>query len=195
MKSREVVKIREWQVIQGLVSGLHMRSVCMPHYTPRRWWECDVFELTRAGYFREYEIKLSVSDFRADGQKSKFNRLTLQTRNKHQLLAGRSVDGPSQFFYVTPQGLIRPQDLPEFAGLIEFFWTPSHKYPPTYRTVVRAPRLHNHRADPKLEDRIFRTSYYRLIHLMLDRDLRFDNEPPQGEGEDHQIPPSPSPGT
>ena len=42
---------------------------CMPNYTPRDWWECDVFCVSKAGYFTEYEIKLTAQDFRADAQK------------------------------------------------------------------------------------------------------------------------------
>lgn len=52
----------------------HLRSTCVcaaPNYTPDGWWECDVWAVTRAGYGIEYEIKLSVHDFRADKQKAK----------------------------------------------------------------------------------------------------------------------------
>ena len=47
------------------------RKLRLPRYTPKGWWECDVFELTTSGYFREYEIKTSLSDFRNDAKKFK----------------------------------------------------------------------------------------------------------------------------
>jgi RNA polymerase primary sigma factor len=39
-------------------------AVLLPNYTPDKWHECDVFGVTRAGYFHEFEIKLTRADFR-----------------------------------------------------------------------------------------------------------------------------------
>lgn len=47
------------------------RSFVIPNYTPSGWFESDIFELTKSGYFREYEIKMSLSDFRADAVKAR----------------------------------------------------------------------------------------------------------------------------
>jgi hypothetical protein len=54
------------EIQQRLIVERYRRGICVPNYTPKDWWECDVFELTPAGYFREYEIKMTVADFRAD---------------------------------------------------------------------------------------------------------------------------------
>ena len=49
-----------------LLFDLYRTSTVIPNYTPRRWWECDVWEITKAGYFREYEIKVSRADLLGD---------------------------------------------------------------------------------------------------------------------------------
>jgi len=70
--------------------------------------ECDVLSILASGYVAEYEIKISRSDFRKDGQKRKwlyFNNLI----NKWI---------PNYFYYVCKEGLIKENEIPEFAGLI-----------------------------------------------------------------------------
>lgn len=112
-----------------LIFDLYKRSFVIPNYTPKGWWECDLFELTEAAFFREYEIKISRADFKSDASKSQTrahwrtnlyaNAAELETTDtKHSLLAERSVRGPSNFSFVVPDGLIEPSELPEWAGLI-----------------------------------------------------------------------------
>ncbi len=65
-------------------------------------FECDVLEITKSGYAYEYEVKISVSDFKADfKKKGKF-------------------DNPrtNYFYYIVPENLIFVNDIPDYAGLI-----------------------------------------------------------------------------
>lgn len=106
----------------------------LPNYEPPKWiwFECDVFVVTGDGYSIEYEIKLTVSDFKADRRKAW----------KHRRLAGE-YEGrfrPTRFFYVVPRGLIKLVDIPDYAGLVyvEIIGEP----PSCHECVVReAPRL------------------------------------------------------
>lgn len=41
----------------------------VPGYTPAGWWENDLFRLTKAGYWYEYEFKSSFRDFKKDFEK------------------------------------------------------------------------------------------------------------------------------
>ncbi len=114
--------ISERSIQQVLIREFWSSSwVLMPNYTPASWWECDLFRLTRAGYFYEYEIKLTKSDFRADQKKQKSfwgggpNRTT---QSKYELLASDEGAGPKEFWIVVPEDLIRPNDLPDWAGLM-----------------------------------------------------------------------------
>lgn len=167
----------------ALMLERHRRALCLPRYTPPSWWECDVLELTGSGYFREYEVKLTVADFKADAAKRMEKRpwafgTAAQWENKHALLAAGDPRGPVEFSFVVPEGLIAQEMLPPWAGLIElrdrgeghrptFRWTP--------HTVVKAPRLHDQKANEKLRKDILGVCYYRL-HVAM-QSIRDNTEP------------------
>jgi len=69
-------------------------------------FECDVLTVTKQGYLSEYEIKVSRSDFLKDAKKEW----------KHKNL--RDGKRTTRFFYVCPDGLIKPDELPDGYGLI-----------------------------------------------------------------------------
>lgn len=78
-------------------------------------WESDYLTLTRNGYVYEVEIKISKADFKND---------TKHKVNKHALLENVSksekciVGCPNYFYYAVPEDLIKPEEVPEYAGLI-----------------------------------------------------------------------------
>jgi hypothetical protein len=163
------MKPTEWEVSRCLMLERYRRNFVIPRYSPRNWWECDVFELTAAGYFREYEIKLTRGDFLADAKKDARDWNRNITRVKyHQLQAGDPA-GPVQFWYVTPQGMLRPGDLPPWAGHIEFEWRPGMTWAIKEHEVVKARRLHNHTVDPKVVGDVNRTCYWRMHDLFQKR--------------------------
>lgn len=82
--------MNENQIIQRIMAERYRRSTVCPRYTPTRWWECDVFELTEAGFFREYEVKISRGDFAADRLK--------ETHQRYQADGRSSRDGGSHQF-------------------------------------------------------------------------------------------------
>jgi hypothetical protein len=107
---------------------LHGASqLLIPRYTPRGWWECDLWRLTKSGYVEEYEIKLTVADFNQDAKKEepareRFNRQSRQweptpARNKHLILSG-TTEGPSRFYFVLPKEVLDRVQIPEWAGAI-----------------------------------------------------------------------------
>ena len=74
-------------------------------------WESDFISVTRAGYVHEYEIKVTLSDFKADSKKeSKHTRLS----KSHLCGRGRV---PNYFWYVTTFDLDIAL-VPEYAGLL-----------------------------------------------------------------------------
>lgn len=80
-------------------------------------WESDVVGVTKTGFAHEFEIKLTVADFKAEARKvKKFESLESGVYRYHygQLTAER----PNYFQYVVPEGLIDIADVPDFAGLI-----------------------------------------------------------------------------
>jgi hypothetical protein len=99
--------------------------------------ECDLLAIRKSGFADEFEIKCSRSDFLADRKKRVQYREPTRdeylngggwhsrndtdcpwTMNKLEWLA--TGDSPiNHFWYVTTEGLIQADDLPEFAGWIE----------------------------------------------------------------------------
>lgn len=125
-------------------------ALLVPNYTPGGWWECDIFRVTRAGYFYEYEIKLSVADFRNDAKKSRtiypqeFGEPP-EVERKYERLAAKDLNGPACFYYVVPKEIEETvrKELPPFAGLMVM------QRPGSYiKTVEKAPLLH----DKKIEE-------------------------------------------
>lgn len=147
-------------------------SFCLPNYTPHNWFECDVFVLTKAGYFTEFEIKLTLSDFKADANKLK-NKWEcvdghwqfVEGLTKHQRVEQADPKGPSRFYYATPKGLIPDGLLPKWAGLIEFETMPKSKRLDMMVTVD-APKIHNEKINPNVKEHALKMCYYRF-HRML----------------------------
>lgn len=65
--------------------------------------ECDYWAMDEAGITREYEVKISRADYFKDAEKHK--HITLDSAN--------------YFYYVVPQGLIKPDEVDKKYGLIE----------------------------------------------------------------------------
>ena len=64
--------------------------------------------VTKAGYWHEYEVKLSARDFDADFDKTA----------KHRALEARTANAPKSFHYVMPTDIAENVNVPEYAGLI-----------------------------------------------------------------------------
>jgi hypothetical protein len=77
--------------------------------------ECDVFRLTGSDFVIEYEIKISRSDFFADFKKGWSDK-----GEKHLQLKSGEERCPNRFFFVVPDGLVKPEEVPAYAGLIYF---------------------------------------------------------------------------
>lgn len=165
------------QEIQSvLLRSRFRRNLLMPRWTPAQWFECDLFELTAAGFWREYEIKVSRSDFRNDRRKGPTERdlkwwkyigaADQETRSKHDRLAAGDTRGPVQFWFVAPAGIIPLEELPHWAGLIEIHAHRTGRGLMAHeRSVKSAPRLHRQPLkDPQsVERQLQKASYYRLL--------------------------------
>lgn len=168
-----------WQLIRLIYSTRWASGLTLPNYTPAGWFECDVFELTKAGYFREYEVKVTRADFFADQTKKRPDRWKWKNGvrvdtpgdRKHDLLAARSAAGPTRFWYVTPKGLVRPDELPEWAGLIEAVpQTPHRAGGRLFETEVRpAPQLHRQKLPAAAGEHARGVCYYRYHHELAKR--------------------------
>lgn len=166
----------ERQVQDGIyrdLLGAH-EFIC-PGYTPINWYECDVFALTRAGCFVEHEVKLTRADFRKDATKgtdrAKFisdpgGGQLYERRSKHERLAARDKNGPVRFWYVVPDGLIDPSEVPEWAGLK---YARMDKRGVRVYAVKNAPTLHRDKCpwSDRIRDHVQGIFFYRFWTLRL----------------------------
>lgn len=107
-------------------------------------WESDLLFLSKSGIWTEIEIKVSRSDFIAD----------LKKVERHSILADKENRmKPNRFFYAVPEGIVQPDEVPGYAGLL---WVNEWSSCPDMRKP--APLLHNHKISPgdlKLADKFY----------------------------------------
>lgn len=128
------------------------RSSCeaiMPNVFVHNWNECDALMVLRSGYVHEVEMKLTRSDFKADFKKTNWwKRVPSDVRwardgmqnvesNKHDLLE-QGTCFPNRFSFLVPDGLIDPDDVPPYAGLMYFRRYEGHY---GHIKVIRQPKL------------------------------------------------------
>lgn len=144
----------------------------LPNYTPNNWWENDVFQITKAGYWVEYEIKRSVSDYRADFNKIEsfagYDAGTGYENSKHKMLESgvdeynfdphanhphfegkytRTIRTPNRFYFCLPIELLEKIQVPEYSGLISYQENHGRT---TYRIEKTAPLRHKTKHGDKI---------------------------------------------
>lgn len=162
------VRMTASQIITSLMRPRFGINFCLPRYTPEGWWECDVFEVTRNGFWNEYEVKISRQDFMQDAQKRRRmgywsrseGRVVTNPLTKHERLnLDLTAATPKRFWYVTPVDLIQLEELPPFAGLIEVL--PRQGW--AYEVVrVQAPVRHSLKVNPQTVEHARGICYYRM---------------------------------
>jgi hypothetical protein len=131
--------------------------------------EMDVIEISKAGYITESEIKRSYSDFKADFRNKKFKHENLKNRMAFKMYdiwkRGKRTDEqrkaikiPNYFYYVCPHGLIKIEDIPEYAGLIYVSDVGMLHY------VKIAPRLHREKATYEIYEKMASKLAQRLFY-------------------------------
>lgn len=117
--------------------------------------ETDLLVIQKSGLIFDIEIKISRSDYLAD-----FNKL-----EKHSILSGKSVVEyfPNKFYYAVPEGLIKSEEIPTYAGLI--YIKGNHAY-----EIKAAPFLHKNKLEfrKRLADKFYYS--YRELLSYKDRD-------------------------
>lgn len=106
-------------------------------------WESDVISVTRSGFIHEFEIKVTRADFKQDGKKDRARLLCDPVVTG--FWGSHTCSRPNYFYYVVPQGLIQPEEVPEYAGLI-YAVEPvvgHHLYFGTTKEIKAARRIHN----------------------------------------------------
>lgn len=140
------------------ILGRHLfeleHSPICSNFQTKNLQECDLISVSPAGYLFEFEMKTSVSDFKADFKKeAKHKRLKLKEGVYYPPKAKSSDQRTefllcSYFWYVCPACLIRDDMIPEYAGLIWVHYDGRLEY------RVQAPMIHNIKADARIVRKI-----------------------------------------
>lgn len=176
-KSSALAPPTEPQIVSLLLRqncGYGRKGTTMPHYTPDDWWECDLAYFTPSGYLTEYEVKISLQDFKADARKCQDRRVWTRTdgRNtragnvRYKYAAVADGQGPKHFWYCAPRGVIPLELVPDWAGLREFYWTDRYRNgsPVLHQRVLKeAPQLKGRKYPQKVLDHCRGVAYYRFI--------------------------------
>ena len=169
----------ERTIQNGLFGHLSQKGYLLscPNYTPAKRFECDLFAVTKANRFVEFEIKVSRSDFKADAKKgpdARQKRLMetlpegsrlrsgFHPSSKHDRLALADTNGPSRFFYVVPEDLVAADEIPEWAGLMH---ARMHGQWMLFREAKKAPKLHNQPVEPRVVQHMASVMYWRFWNL------------------------------
>ena len=107
-------------------------------------WESDYLAITKGGRVYEVEIKVSHADYlnEAKHKEKKMQLLDGSIITEEEFCGFKTFNGdqpmpkPNYFYYVCPQGVIAPEEVPEFAGLL--YITDDDGF----ITVKPAPELH-----------------------------------------------------
>ncbi len=123
-------------------------------------------ELSEAGYWNEFEVKVSKSDFFVDAGKSMFLPEFGCHIRKHDALATRRDFGPNRFTFVTPRGLLNDTDLPPWAGLIEV-WKQTNGVFKLLPVKKSAPLLHANKLPESAKFAALTAFYNRMCSRQL----------------------------
>lgn len=123
-------------------------------------WEADLLEITRYGLTYEYEVKVSKSDFLRD-----FRKVDSNGKNKLNEIA--SGNRTNYFYYIVPQGLVSPCEVPEYAGLIYAYYgicmSNGISEKKMYFDIVKnASKVSRNKADQKLINTLHQSVYFRF---------------------------------
>jgi len=139
---RQAALVSTERPIYGVTAGVPDVLVCMPNRK-----------------LVEIEVKVSMSDFRADAKKYKWKYMKSEwAKNK----------GPSQFYYAVPTKLVEKvkAELPEGAGLISCRWDGRCVGGTAVVVERKAPVLHKTRLDLKSIVRMAKNQTGTLCSMM-----------------------------
>lgn len=132
--------------------------------------EADVFAVNRSGYMYEFEIKRSRADFQAEfrNKQHKHDKLRLRdavrvynlwVKGKKTNETYQSIIIPNRYYFICPEGLIKPEEIPEYAGLI--YVGEKWQFP---NEIKKAKLLHRNKANIQIYKRIATILSQRIIY-------------------------------
>lgn len=140
-----------------------------PNIRSLYYWEADLLSVTPARLVHEFEIKVSLADFRADKNKKAKHSDLLARHNGPKRKAvspqrplfyrGTSSRTPNYFWYATNGFSLADEEIPDYAGWLEVNFNDG------WDAVVKkeAPRLHMDKVTHEQINKLGRSLSYRLM--------------------------------
>ena len=119
-------------------------------------WESDFIAVTRAAFVIEYEIKISLSDFRLDFKKYDKHSILKTGMDKE----GKAFLRPNFFWYAAPENVIPIQEIPKYAGFITVRGR-------EINVVRKAPSLHRDKITQPLAVKILKSFQYKYWDMRM----------------------------
>lgn len=118
-------------------------------------FEMDVATISKSGMLHEFEVKISRSDFISD--KKKQSRSGIAKFERYAMANKIDFGCPNYFYYVCPEGLIKKDEIPFFAGL--YYYDKNGEL----RIISKAKKLHGVPSDKlKIISKMLRLTCQRL---------------------------------
>jgi len=169
------------EITDIIIKNLAERSfpIFLPKFYAAGFDEVDVFAISSSGYMYEFEIKRSRSDFLADFKNKSHKHQKLLNGEaiyiydewKRGYKTGGEITRiiiPNRFFFVCEINMIKPEELPDYCGLV-------YIEKENFIEVKPAKLIHRIKADEKIYKRIasvlsqriiFGCSYYTYKHKL-----------------------------
>ena len=129
------------EILFELISSVRKsgNEIVIPNFYFGRY-EFDLFRLLPNGNIYEYEIKTSRQDFRSDFEKKRrvFRGMDVVEVSKHEEIEFGKYPA-NKFFFVVPEGLVKPEEVPLKLGLIYYS---NKSYGPEFK-LIRNPKFIN----------------------------------------------------
>lgn len=172
-KAKAKISFSEKSIISVLKDDWDLRhrfDLMVPNCFTQTDNEADFFGIRKSGMCDEFEIKISRSDFKNDVKKIvrhyehgepsyKWAAPIALNVNKHKLLQAGGM-APNYFWFVVPEGLVKPDEIPEKFGLYYITDTGG------LRQVIPAKRLHKNKLPYEYRYYISKKMAYRYWDLI-----------------------------
>lgn len=120
------------------------------------WGESDLLTVTKAGFVYDHEIKISRRDFNADTRTKETKHFNMRVRETRF--------SPNYFVFAVPHGLVNPDEVPEYAGLV---YIDPESVGCGVTVVKSPPRLHTSRASHELVEKLCTKLMWRYWRVRL----------------------------
>ena len=121
--------------------------------------ECDFLTIDKNSLIHEFEIKLDYYDYKADFKKEE----------KHKEFKLATTSTPNFFNYVCPEGMIKKEETPSYAGLI-YFKVSDRNWGEglpvlNFKVIKNRVVLHDYPIESGVKDRIMLSMMYKTWNL------------------------------